>query len=180
MKLSWAEISPQSPRRTQRRINRHGVAGDQASSFFETTTEALRRREEVDKTWKTAQHGSSHPKKGFGLVCLIFLFLVTSCSTISGWFEKPGEGAKASLGYQTCEPVIQALEKYRAQRAAYPEKLESLAPDFLAAVPATVNNYPVEYSASGTSYKLSFRYTGPGMNTCVYTPENKWRCTGYY
>ena len=40
--------------------------------------------------------------------------------------------------------------------------------------------YPLEYSADGMSYKLRFRYVGPGMNVCVYTPEEKWRCSGYY
>jgi hypothetical protein len=111
---------------------------------------------------------------------LVFLFLLASCSTIKGYFEKPGVGEKAEKGYQVCEPVIQALEKYRQQKAAYPKKLAHLAPDYLADVPTKVNDEMINYSNEGTSYKLSFSYIGPGINNCVYTPEDKWSCVGYY
>ena len=65
------------------------------------------------------------------------MFLLASCSAITEFFEKPGEGAKAEKGYRICDPVIQALEKYQQQKkAAYPAKLESLVPDYLPSVPA--------------------------------------------
>jgi hypothetical protein len=99
---------------------------------------------------------------------------------MAGLLEKPGEGAKAEEGTRLCEPVIQALEAYRQRRTGYPERLEGLVPDHLQSLPAAVGDRPIEYALTGSSYRLRFRYAGPGMNTCVYTPEARWRCTGYH
>jgi hypothetical protein len=46
--------------------------------------------------------------------------------------------------------------------------------------PAQVG-YPWEYERDSTDYVLTFRYTGPGMNSCHYSPaEPRWKCGGYF
>ena len=95
--------------------------------------------------------------------------------------EPPGVGAKAEKGYQTCAPIISALADYKAKNGTYPKKLEDLIPTFLAeSALVSVDGMPVDYTLTTASYQLKFHYTGPGMNTCVYAPENGWHCSGYY
>jgi hypothetical protein len=92
---------------------------------------------------------------------------------------RPGQGRKAEKGYATCEPVIAALERYHQEKGAWPDSLEALVPDYLAGVPA-LGGYPLKYQRAGEGYELQFSYTGPGVNRCTYTPESKWRCSGYF
>jgi hypothetical protein len=98
----------------------------------------------------------------------------------------PGKGAKAEAGYNNARPVIAALESYHQKHNEYPPALRNLAPDDLAqSAWKTSEGKPVdeffEYEKSGASYRLQFRYTGPGTNRCVYTPEAaKWDCAGAY
>jgi hypothetical protein len=94
--------------------------------------------------------------------------------------DPPGKGAKAELGYQTCAPIIAALERYHAQQGTYPKTLDLLVPDFIPSVPTSFDNLDLGYRLADDSYRLDFHYTGPGMNTCSYSPETGWRCSGYY
>jgi hypothetical protein len=92
----------------------------------------------------------------------------------------PGKGAKAENGYQVCGPTIKALSEYHMAEGEYPQTLKSLSPAYLADVPSEVNGFPILYQTTLESYSLEFRYTGPGMNVCTYTPESNWHCYGYY
>jgi hypothetical protein len=94
--------------------------------------------------------------------------------------EPPGVGVKAERGYQACESVISALSRYYTDHGSYPESLEVLVPGYLAAAPITVNDMPILYGLTQGSYALEFSYVGPGMNHCSYTPELKWKCSGFY
>lgn len=110
------------------------------------------------------------------LVALVaFALLLAGC-------EKPGEGAKAEEGYSAARPIIASLNSYHEGASHYPQDLEALVPVFLTEVPKGPGGQPFEYRwvAPGDSYSLTFRYTGPGMNVCTYTPEDAWRCYGYY
>lgn len=83
-------------------------------------------------------------------------------------------------------PVVAALEAYRQHTTEYPEDLSVLVPQFLDAAalrlpPDEQESYPLEYARTKASYELSFRYVGPGMNRCTYTPDAaSWRCDGYF
>lgn len=95
--------------------------------------------------------------------------------------EPPGVGDKAEMGYAFSEPIIAALEQYKADHGSYPEKLAELAPDYLPAAPSKTDELDFSYSSTGDNYKFSFHYYGPGMNTCTYTPEEKeWDCSGAF
>lgn len=109
------------------------------------------------------------------LVFLILPVLLAACTP-------PGEGPKAEAGYAASEPVIAALEAYQADHGHYPETLTELVGDYLDEEPEEVNDYPLEYEAleDGQSYRLTFRYTGPGMNECHISPGSDWSCSGYY
>lgn len=123
----------------------------------------------------------------------LLIILIPGClaallvCALAGWFtwsflhvDPPGKGAKAELGYQTCAPIIAALARYREQNGAYPGQLAQLVPDFLPAAPGPFDHQELGYRLDGSSYRLEFHYTGPGMNTCAYTPETGWTCSGYY
>ena|SRR5690606_11965802 len=109
------------------------------------------------------------------------LILAVGLVTISlAGCEKPGEGRKAEQGYAAAAPVIEALAAYHTDHQAYPETLDALIPDYLAAIPQPEAMPPLDYAPTGPSYELTFEYVGPGMNRCVYTPEDGWRCSGYF
>lgn len=94
--------------------------------------------------------------------------------------DPPGEGQKAEAGYKACAPIIEALESYEAEHNAYPEKLDALVPGYLPEDSIKPEDFLFDYQITDTSYKLVFRYTGPGMNICTYTPETGWDCFGYW
>jgi len=97
-------------------------------------------------------------------------------------FDPPGKGKMAERGYALCAPLIEALEKYRADNQRYVGSLNGLAPKYLARLPdEQLNAMRVTYFSRGLDYELSFSYGGPGMNTCIYKSEaGTWSCMGYY
>lgn len=109
---------------------------------------------------------------------LIVILILTACKFFTP--EPPGVGEKAEYGYAALDPIIKALEQYRADKGAYPEAIEELSPEYLSEIPTEVNDQPISYTKAGKSFSVTFHYTGPGMNTCTYTPENKWHCSGAY
>ncbi len=113
------------------------------------------------------------------LVCVSLLGMALACAS---WrqVDPPGEGPKAEAGYAACEPVIQALAAYQAEKGVYPQDLAALSPEYLTALPEEVNDMAIVYTPEAGSYALRFSYTGPGMNHCTYTPEEGWDCYGYY
>ncbi|MFN8413657.1 MAG: hypothetical protein U0Z26_14830 [Anaerolineales bacterium] len=113
------------------------------------------------------------------LTIFFTLISILACSLLATP-EPPGVGEKAELGYAACEPIITALAKYQADTASYPETLDELVPAYLTTLPTEVNGESINYSKTGGEYSLSFHYVGPGMNTCTYTPKNKWQCSGAY
>ena len=110
---------------------------------------------------------------------LLIPLLLTACPA-------PGEGPLAERGYRRGAPVIAALERYRSERGAYPDSLRQLVPAFLPDSALRVpdrdrERYPLEYQRTADGYELGFRYAGPGMNTCSYTPSTaRWKCSGYF
>lgn len=122
------------------------------------------------------------PAKGLPLKKLLFLWIailtLTACKLFT--VDPPGVGEKAERGYTVCDPVIAALEQYKTDNGKYPELLEELLPNYLSEIPTEVNDEPISYAITDESYSLAFHYIGPGMNTCAYTPENKWKCSGAY
>lgn len=92
----------------------------------------------------------------------------------------PGVGPKADQGYQACAPIIAALEQHHAQAGTYPATLAALVPTYLSKIDYTVGDVNIDYRTIEPGYQLIFRYTGPGMNICTYTPDTGWKCTGYY
>ena len=106
----------------------------------------------------------------------IAILLLVACNLFT--VEPPGVGEKSERGYAVCDPVIKALEQYQADKGEYPETLAELVPEYLSEVPTEVNDEPIYYAKTDESFSLSFHYVGPGMNTCKFTPEDKWQCSG--
>ena len=128
-------------------------------------------------------------RRTFLLIAFLVLLALAICA-VGGWLAydwyyqnfliPPGKGPKAEAGYQACQPLIEALEKFHAQEGRYPEMLEELVPAYLTSLPTEVNDMEIIYRLDGESYSLEFSYAGPGMNHCSYTPEKGWKCYGFY
>lgn len=116
--------------------------------------------------------------KRWGLIVGLGLALLSLSACIFG--PPPGEGSKAERGYAAAAPVIEALEAYHTAQQTYPATLDELAPDYLAAIPQPEAMPPLTYELTEQSYQLAFEYVGPGMNRCVYTPEEEWDCMGFF
>jgi hypothetical protein len=114
------------------------------------------------------------------ILLLAIVILILACNTILPTDEPPGVGDKAEHGYSVSNQIINALEQFRIETGEYPESLEELVPNYLSAIPTEVNDQPITYQKTEESFSLIFRYIGPGMNTCTYTPEEKWQCSGAY
>lgn len=121
-----------------------------------------------------------------GIVILGMLLAFAFCVGTGYFFwtnvigPPPGEGPKAEAGYKAGAPIIDALERYKAEHNAYPETLNALVPDFLPDHLANPEDILFKYQIKDPSYELEFRYAVPGMNICTYTPEAGWDCYGYY
>lgn len=114
------------------------------------------------------------------LFVTILICPMLACNTVLPTEEPPGVGEKAEQGYAASEPVIAALDEFKAANGIYPESLAELVPDYLSAVPRKNNVLDFSYRKSAESYEFSFHYVGPGMNTCTYTPEEGWHCSGAF
>src|SRR5262245_24538693 len=114
------------------------------------------------------------------LLTLVAALGCALCGLLAFWGFKtlmgppPGVGEKAERGYQTCQPIIEALEAYQTQEGGYPATLEELRPRYVDEIPEEVNGYPLEYRKTEDGYSLEFSYEGPGMNHCTYTPAKGW------
>jgi hypothetical protein len=90
----------------------------------------------------------------------------------------------AVVGMERYDPLVHALADFRKDNGTYPDSLEQLVPTYLPVVPkGDANQRPSdpEYGTSGSGYVLSFRYTGPGLNSCGYDQEaGAWQCAGDY
>ena len=115
-----------------------------------------------------------------------------------------GKGRQAEAGFRAATPVSVALEKFHEDRRSYPVHLDELVPRYLPDAAALLVRGKVEpqhsprasesaggdggsslhqfmYVREANGYRLSFSYTGPGMNTCVFDSRTKqWHSHGYY
>ena len=106
---------------------------------------------------------------------LVLPFLLAGC--FGG--PPPGKGEKAEQGYNEAKPIIAALEKWRSHHGSYPNSIDELLPTYLEILPTPNETYSYTYHITKESYELWFKYTGPGMNVCAYSPEDSWNCSGY-
>ena len=111
------------------------------------------------------------------LVLIVVVVALAGC-------PPPGQGPAARNGYSACGPAINALAAYHAEHGTYPGRLEDLVPRYLARVPTKAESRleSIRYEPKASEdYFLEFRYVGPGMNYCDYSPASaKWKCGGYY
>ncbi len=129
---------------------------------------------------------------------LVLVSAVSLAVCVAGCWTPPGKGPKARAGYRAAAPVIAALDRFHSDRGHYPEALGELVPTYLPdgkallyrgrAQPLNAPGYDESipehefgYHRSGDAYTLTFSYTGPGMNHCVYDSGTKtWNARGYY
>lgn len=113
------------------------------------------------------------------LPVLLIAILLSACGN-PATEEPPGVGEKAERGYALSEPVLAALEQYKADKGTYPESLAELVPEYISAVPKKDDVLDFSYRLTDDGFAFSFHYIGPGMNTCTYKPGREWKCSGAY
>lgn len=104
------------------------------------------------------------------------------------WFgmcsPPPGEGRAAEQGRQRADVVVQALQKYRVARGAFPDSLIQLVPQFLSAQELLTpfgHSKTFQFRLDTLGFALTFDYVGPGMNACEYSSWTmRWSCSGYF
>jgi|SRR5262245_6721238 len=101
------------------------------------------------------------------------------------WGGEIGESGKNRLARAYGAPVVSALAAYKTETGDYPRDLRDLVPVYL--TPTALRapedgplKYPFEYSRDSSGFQLVVRYVGPGMNTCRYSPGQRWACGGYF
>lgn len=111
-----------------------------------------------------------------GFVAAPVLLFVAMCT------PPPGEGLAARSGRRLGATIMAALDSFRVATKAYPDSLTRLVPRYLAASQLRgPRSYPFEYHVDSAHFVLTFRYTGPGMNTCdLDSRERRWKCGGHY
>ncbi|MBP8951939.1 MAG: hypothetical protein KBI47_06080 [Armatimonadetes bacterium] len=87
-------------------------------------------------------------------------------------------------------PVVEALEKYQAERGRYPDRLEELKPDFLSELPgkpeAATQDWAYAPEAGGKGFELTLKLPGDfyphGYGffcTLVYRSDRAYPDSGY-
>jgi hypothetical protein len=144
------------------------------------------RREQRDRPPASVPHFGFFSCAGcaVGSVLGICLLFMVTC------FGPPsGRGEAAEMGYAIAAPILSALERYHADHASYPESLRTLVPGYLSASripipqdePGDLGQEGFAYLVDSSGFTLGFRYTGPGINRCVYKSTTKhWSCSGYF
>jgi hypothetical protein len=135
---------------------------------------------------------------------LLIVSLALSFTSCCCFGTPPGKGRQAKAGFRAAAPVILALEQFHKDHGSYPVGLNELVPRYLPDAAALLVRGKVEplhsprarssaesnensyldrfsYARDADGYRLSFSYTGPGMNTCEFDSRTKqWNSHGYY
>jgi hypothetical protein len=104
------------------------------------------------------------------------LFLVSGASG-SGSGSKTE--AEVRSGISRAAPLLEALERYRAARGDYPQYLDALIPEFLAAIPTASSdsgsNVPFVYSRGERSFEIFFLpASSGGRHFVLYGSRGKY------
>ena len=152
-------------------------------------------------------------RAAMGWIMALMVLPVIACFLVESVICPPGRCTAAERGYGRATPVIRALEAYHADHGEYPNQLTALVPSYMSAAsldefgcsPDEPRRCPDDadtihrlaccasghYYRSGDSYGLEFGYTGPGSNSCEFSPgrppreaatrtHDGWDCYGAF
>jgi hypothetical protein len=136
-------------------------------------------RRRPDRSAETVTAGST-------IGCLTGVFAAAIPLYVGMCTPPPGEGVQAWQGRARGAIVMRALDEYHATAHVFPDSLQELVPRWLpdSALVGPARRgpgAPFVYARIQDGYTLSFRYVGPGMNTCeISSASRRWRCGGYF
>jgi hypothetical protein len=84
------------------------------------------------------------------------------------------QSQKAEKFYEEAALIVSALELYKNERGSYPASIDDLIPKYILKMP----NLKFYYVTENDTYIFVFKYEGPGVNSCKYSPGKGWDCTG--
>lgn len=121
--------------------------------------------------------------KRLGYLILIVLF--GTCILTSLWIavdylvvEPAKEREQSERNRQLCQPILDALQRYRQKEGAYPSNLDALVPNYIDQIPRMLNGEVPKYERTSSSYALAYSYAGRALYLCQYKPESRWECFG--
>ena len=112
---------------------------------------------------------------GFWLGIVILTFPVFMCTvSFYNW-----NSASAVSGAKRAEPLIIALEEYKADNGVYPAKLKELVPEYLHRVPQPSWRFLYRYGGwdwgNRQQYELEYMIQGTADDyNCYYSIKKKW------
>jgi type II secretory pathway pseudopilin PulG len=124
---------------------------------------------------------------GLGVVASVLISSIGILFAVCYYPGPPGVGAVPRAAQRRAQAVAHALASYRTSSGRYPSSLEVLVPASLAdtVLPRfrDVVGSPLVYQSNsdGASFRLEFRYSGPGSNRCSRTDTStRWECSGLF
>ena len=119
--------------------------------------------------------------------------LIWGFATLAGLSACCGPDAcgPALTGFAALAPVTTAINAHMAQTGQMPQTLAQMPTGALVPDPAGRHGlgfvddrgvwHEVGLTQTGDGLSLTFSYSGPGMNHCVWTYSRQdWRCSGYH
>jgi hypothetical protein len=118
------------------------------------------------------------------LVVVSVCIVLSGCMLFDFLYDPPGKGPTAEAWYKRSQPIIESLENYKANNHRYPDALTDLLPTYASVVSEKELKQGMlqylQYQRQDDGYELTFTYYRPGVNICVFRPNSKWECKGYY
>jgi hypothetical protein len=91
----------------------------------------------------------------------------------------PGESDKARATMAKAAVAISALDSIYTRGHSHLGTLEQIGQSALTS--ATDSTYPITFARDALGYRLTFWYSGPGSNTCVFASRaHRWQCSGAF
>jgi hypothetical protein len=115
-------------------------------------------------------------------ICVLAVLVLGVVPFVSWCGERPGGGEKATRCYQAANGLMRAVYNYRRQHGSYPASIRDIPRESLKGVHPAPEGRFIEYEARADGeFQVSFEYSGPGMNQCIYSSRSKrWECSGWY
>lgn len=116
-----------------------------------------------------------------GLCLSLLAIFVVAFLEVYVFVDPPGGGEKANRGYRAANAMMRAVYSYRAANGRFPASVDALRQAGSRPPTFTEDGSPLRYDSDGANFELGFKYSGPGMNECVYSSVTReWSCHGWY
>jgi len=118
------------------------------------------------------------------LVAIVYGVLAAAAA--ADWAHRVEGPARGRLARALGAPIVDALDRYRADHHVYPTHLAQLVPTYLAAADYHAAErsplaHPFELTTDGPRFLLHVRDAPPSPSRCLFASATRqWYCDGYF